>query len=92
MEEQQQEQPASAASAAEPQKGRILGIGGIFFKSEHPGPRRGQESVARLRSGLLRGIFSAGLKSILEILAKGNLGGEAWSAGIRETGGVHGVS
>src|SRR5215472_9535885 len=40
MEEQQQEQPGSAASAAAPQKGRILGIGGIFFKSEHPGPMR----------------------------------------------------
>jgi catechol 2,3-dioxygenase-like lactoylglutathione lyase family enzyme len=40
MEEQQQEQPASAASAAATQKGRILGIGGIFFKSEHPGPMR----------------------------------------------------
>ena len=40
MEEQQQEQPGSAASAAEPQKGRIVGIGGIFFKSEHPGPMR----------------------------------------------------
>jgi len=39
-EEQQQEQPGSAASAPEPQKGRILGIGGIFFKSEHPGPMR----------------------------------------------------
>ena len=39
-EEQQQEQPGSAASASEPQKGRILGIGGIFFKSEHPGPMR----------------------------------------------------
>jgi catechol 2,3-dioxygenase-like lactoylglutathione lyase family enzyme len=39
MEEQQQQQPVSA-SAAEPQKGRILGIGGIFFKSEHPGPMR----------------------------------------------------
>ncbi len=40
MEEQQQEQPGSAGSASEPQKGRILGIGGIFFKSEHPGPMR----------------------------------------------------
>ena len=40
MEEQQQEKPVSAASAAEPQKGRILGIGGIFFKSENPGPMR----------------------------------------------------
>src|SRR5262249_49157947 len=41
MEEQQQQQPASAAaSASEPQKGRILRIGGIFFKSEHLGPRR----------------------------------------------------
>jgi catechol 2,3-dioxygenase-like lactoylglutathione lyase family enzyme len=39
MEEQQKQQPASA-SASEPQKGRILGIGGIFFKSEHPGPLR----------------------------------------------------
>ena len=38
MEEQQQTRPA--ASAAEPQKGRILGIGGIFFKSEHAGPMR----------------------------------------------------
>src|SRR5262249_46273776 len=37
---QQQEQPAPAASAAQPQKGRILGIGGIFFKSEHPGQMR----------------------------------------------------
>ena len=40
MEEQQPKQPESAASAPEPQKGRILGIGGIFFKSEHPGPLR----------------------------------------------------
>jgi catechol 2,3-dioxygenase-like lactoylglutathione lyase family enzyme len=40
MEEQKQEQPASAASASETQKGRIVGIGGIFFKSEHPGPMR----------------------------------------------------
>jgi catechol 2,3-dioxygenase-like lactoylglutathione lyase family enzyme len=24
----------------QPQKGRVLGIGGIFFKSEHPGPMR----------------------------------------------------
>jgi catechol 2,3-dioxygenase-like lactoylglutathione lyase family enzyme len=40
MEEQKQEQPASAASASEPQKGRILGIGGLFFKSENPGPLR----------------------------------------------------
>ena len=40
MEEQQPNQPASAGSASEPQKGRILGIGGIFFKSEHPGPMR----------------------------------------------------
>jgi len=39
MDEQQKEQPGPA-SAAEPQKGRILGIGGIFFKSEHPGPMR----------------------------------------------------
>ena len=38
--EEQQQQPVSAASAAEPQKGRILGIGGIFFKSEHAGPMR----------------------------------------------------
>ena len=38
--EAQQEQPAPAASASEPQKGRILGIGGIFFKSEHPGEMR----------------------------------------------------
>jgi len=40
MEEQQKGQPVPAASVAEPQKGRILGIGGIFFKSEHPGPMR----------------------------------------------------
>jgi catechol 2,3-dioxygenase-like lactoylglutathione lyase family enzyme len=40
VDEQQPPQPAPAASAAEPQKGRILGIGGIFFKSEHPGPMR----------------------------------------------------
>jgi catechol 2,3-dioxygenase-like lactoylglutathione lyase family enzyme len=40
MEDQKPEQPASAASASEPQKGRILGIGGIFFKSEHPVPMR----------------------------------------------------
>jgi catechol 2,3-dioxygenase-like lactoylglutathione lyase family enzyme len=40
MEEQQQQQPGAAASASQPQKGRILGIGGIFFKSEHPGPMR----------------------------------------------------
>src|SRR5215813_5970855 len=40
MEEQKQEQPGAAASASEPQKGRILGIGGIFFKSENPGPMR----------------------------------------------------
>lgn len=40
MTEQQQEQPGAAASPSEPQKGRILGIGGIFFKSEHPGPMR----------------------------------------------------
>jgi len=39
-EEQQREQPGPAASASEPQKGRILGIGGIFFKSEHPGEMR----------------------------------------------------
>jgi len=39
-EEQQQGQRASAASAAEPQRGRVLGIGGIFFKSENPGPMR----------------------------------------------------
>jgi predicted enzyme related to lactoylglutathione lyase len=38
--EQQKEQPGPAASASEPPKGRILGIGGIFFKSEHPGPMR----------------------------------------------------
>lgn len=31
---------AAAQSPAEPQKGRILGIGGIFFKSEKPGPLR----------------------------------------------------
>ncbi len=37
-EEQPQEQPKPAASAPEPEKGRILGIGGIFFKSENPGP------------------------------------------------------
>ena len=36
--EQQKQTPAAPAS--EPQKGRILGIGGIFFKSEHPGPMR----------------------------------------------------
>jgi len=35
-----EQQPGPAASASEPQKGRILGIGGIFFKSEHPGPMR----------------------------------------------------
>jgi len=40
MEEQQQEQAGPAASGSEPQKGRILGIGGIFFKSEQPGPMR----------------------------------------------------
>lgn len=40
MEQQHQEQPKSPASARETQKGRILGIGGIFFKSEHPGPMR----------------------------------------------------
>jgi len=40
MEEQQQQQPGTAASASQPQKGRILGIGGIFFKSEHAGPMR----------------------------------------------------
>ena len=39
-EPQQPQQPAPAASAPEPQKGRVLGIGGIFFKSEHPGPMR----------------------------------------------------
>src|SRR5262252_8572601 len=39
-EEQQQAQPGSVASASEPQKGRILGIGGIFFKSENPAPMR----------------------------------------------------
>ena len=38
VEGQQPKQPAPAV--AEPQKGRILGIGGIFFKSEHPGPMR----------------------------------------------------
>jgi catechol 2,3-dioxygenase-like lactoylglutathione lyase family enzyme len=38
--EQQQEQAGAAASSSQPQKGRILGIGGIFFKSEHPGPMR----------------------------------------------------
>ena len=42
---QQQEKPVPptsvpAAPAAEPQKGRVLGIGGIFFKSEHPAPMR----------------------------------------------------
>ena len=36
--EQQQEQPGATVSVKEPQKGRILGIGGIFFKSENPGP------------------------------------------------------
>src|SRR6516165_2541958 len=40
MEDQQQEQPGMATSASEPQKGRILGIGGIFFKSANPGPMR----------------------------------------------------
>src|SRR5262249_52961892 len=40
MEEQKQEQPGPAASASDAQKGRILGIGGIFFKSEQPGPMR----------------------------------------------------
>jgi catechol 2,3-dioxygenase-like lactoylglutathione lyase family enzyme len=40
MEEQKQQQPGTAASASEPQKGRIVGIGGIFFKSENPGPMR----------------------------------------------------
>jgi catechol 2,3-dioxygenase-like lactoylglutathione lyase family enzyme len=40
IEAQQQQQPVPAASAAEPQKGRVLGIGGIFFKSDHPGPMR----------------------------------------------------
>ena len=40
MAEQKQEQPGAAASSSEPQKGRILGIGGIFFKSEHPGEMR----------------------------------------------------
>ena len=39
-EEQQQGQRSSTASASEPQRGRILGIGGIFFKSENPGPMR----------------------------------------------------
>jgi catechol 2,3-dioxygenase-like lactoylglutathione lyase family enzyme len=34
------EQAGAANSSPEPQKGRILGIGGIFFKSEHPGPMR----------------------------------------------------
>jgi catechol 2,3-dioxygenase-like lactoylglutathione lyase family enzyme len=38
--QQQKEQPGSEASTSEPQKGRILGIGGIFFKSEHPDPMR----------------------------------------------------
>jgi catechol 2,3-dioxygenase-like lactoylglutathione lyase family enzyme len=38
--EQQQKQAVSAATAGEPQKGRILGIGGIFFKSQNPGPMR----------------------------------------------------
>jgi len=42
---QQQERPVPATSApaapdAQPQKGRVLGIGGIFFKSEHPAPMR----------------------------------------------------
>ena len=36
----QEGQPAPAPSTSEPQKGRILGIGGIFFKSENPGPMR----------------------------------------------------
>ena len=40
MDEQTQQQPTTATAAPEPQKGRILGIGGIFFKSEHPGPMR----------------------------------------------------
>lgn len=40
-EEQMDEQQAQpAAEATEPPKGRILGIGGIFFKSEQPGPMR----------------------------------------------------
>src|SRR5215469_6039924 len=40
MAEQQPEKASTPASASEPQKGRILGIGGIFFKSEHAGPMR----------------------------------------------------
>jgi catechol 2,3-dioxygenase-like lactoylglutathione lyase family enzyme len=44
IEAQQQEKPVPAAPAAQPQpdpqKGRVTGIGGIFFKSEHPGPMR----------------------------------------------------
>lgn len=40
MDGQQQEQAAPAASASEAAKGRVLGIGGIFFKSENPGPMR----------------------------------------------------
>ena len=54
MEEQQQQQPASAS---EPQKGRILGIGGIFFKSESrnirarcgSGTRRTSVSLIRVK-------------------------------------------
>ncbi len=37
---QQPQQAGSKTSAPEPQKGRVLGIGGVFFKSEHPGPMR----------------------------------------------------
>jgi len=40
MDQTQPDQPGAAAPNSEPQKGRILGIGGIFFKSEHPGPMR----------------------------------------------------
>jgi len=40
MEKQQPQQQESTASTSEPQKGRILGIGGVFFKSEDPGPMR----------------------------------------------------
>jgi predicted enzyme related to lactoylglutathione lyase len=40
QEAQPPEQPKPAASTPQPEKGRILGIGGIFFKSENPGPMR----------------------------------------------------
>jgi catechol 2,3-dioxygenase-like lactoylglutathione lyase family enzyme len=36
----QSQDPKPAVPAAEPQKGHIIGIGGIFFKSEQPGPMR----------------------------------------------------